>query len=44
MTALIVFLVLIGLLVAAGIATMRDMRPEQRPRNWSVGSLIEPRR
>jgi hypothetical protein len=44
MTALIVFLAFIALIAASGIAAARDMRPQRRPPEWSVGALIQPRR
>lgn len=44
MAALIVFLAFVALFVWAGIVSARDMRPERRPPNWSVGALISPRR
>jgi hypothetical protein len=44
MAALIVFLVFVALIAASGIAALRDMRPQKRPPEWSVGALIQPRR
>lgn len=43
MAAFIFFLAFIGLLVAAGVVSARDMRPQRRPPEWSVGRLIQPR-
>lgn len=44
MTALIVFLIYVGLLAAMGVVSALDMRPQTRPPEWSVGRLIQPRR
>jgi hypothetical protein len=44
MTALIVFLLYIGLLAVMGVVSARDMRPQTRSPEWSVGRLIQPRR
>lgn len=43
MTAIIVFAAFIVLFIAAGIASALDMRPEQRPPEWSVGRLMQRR-
>jgi hypothetical protein len=44
MTALFIFLGFIALLAYGGIVSARDMRPQRRPPEWSVGQLIEPPR
>jgi|KBSMisStandDraft_5_1062788.scaffolds.fasta_scaffold7867683_1 hypothetical protein len=43
MTALIVFLIYIGLMAVMGAVSARDMRPETRSPEWSVGRLIQSR-
>ncbi len=44
MAAFLVFLALIALFAVAGFVAALDMRPEQRPPEWSVGRLIADRR
>jgi hypothetical protein len=44
MIAIIVGLFFVALLIAAGIVSAADMRPEHRPPEWSVGRLIAPRK
>jgi hypothetical protein len=43
MTALIVFFIYIGLMAVMGVVSARDMRPQTRTPDWSVGRLIQPR-
>ncbi len=43
MSGFLVFLAFIALFIIAGIASARDMRPELRPPEWSVGRLIDRR-
>jgi hypothetical protein len=43
MTALIAFLLYVGLLVVMGVVSARDMRPETRSPEWSIGRLMRPR-
>ena len=38
--ALVIALAFIALFVAAGIVSARDMRPDLRPPEWSVGRLM----
>jgi hypothetical protein len=44
MTAFVVFLALIAFFALAGFVSARDMRPQRRPPEWSIGQLIAPRR
>jgi hypothetical protein len=44
MAALLFFIVFVAACAIAGIVSARDMRPQLRPPEWSVGRLIEPRR
>jgi hypothetical protein len=44
MTALFIFFGFVALLAYGGLVSARDMRPQRRPPEWSVGRLIEPRR
>jgi hypothetical protein len=43
MAALIIALAFIALFLGAGFVSARDMRPDRRPPEWSVGGLIGPR-
>jgi hypothetical protein len=43
MTAFIVFLAFLALIVLAGVVSARDMRPQRRPPEWSVGGLMQSR-
>jgi hypothetical protein len=43
MAGFLVFLGFIAFYIVAGIISARDMRPELRPPEWSVGRLIQPR-
>jgi hypothetical protein len=43
MTPFLVLAFFIALLVAATIASTRDMRPSRRPPDWSVGRMMQPR-
>jgi hypothetical protein len=43
MTALIFFLFFVAILAAATIDAIRDMQPQRRPPEWSIGRMIEPR-
>jgi len=44
MTTFIFFLFFVAILAAAAIEAIRDMQPQRRPPEWSMGRLIEPRR
>lgn len=43
MTDLIAFLLFLALYAAAAIASVRDPKPLRKPREWTVGRMIEPR-
>ena len=43
MTAIIFLLFFAVILAAAAIDAIRDMQPQRRPPEWSVGRMIEPR-
>ena len=44
MTALLVILLFVGICALLGVVAALDLRPQQRPPEWSVGRLITPRR
>lgn len=44
MTNLIAFLVFLALFTAAAVASVYDPKPLRKPREWTVGRMIEPRR
>jgi hypothetical protein len=39
----IFFLVFLAIMAAAAIESIRDMQPQRRPPEWSIGRMIEPR-
>jgi hypothetical protein len=43
MTNLIAFLVFLALFAAAAIASVYDPKPLRKPREWTVGRMMEPR-
>jgi hypothetical protein len=43
MGILIFFLFFVAILAAAAIESIRDMQPQRRPPEWSIGRMIEPR-
>jgi hypothetical protein len=44
MAALLIVLAFVALNVILGAVSALDLRPQQRPPEWSVGRLITPRR
>lgn len=43
MTALLLILAFVVVSVALGVYAALDLRPQQRPPEWSVGHLMAPR-
>jgi hypothetical protein len=43
MTGFIAFLLFLALFAAASIASIYDPKPLRKPREWTVGRMIEPR-
>lgn len=43
MTNLLMFLGFLALFAAAAIASVRDPMPLRKPREWTIGRMIEPR-
>jgi hypothetical protein len=43
MVSIIAFVIFLTVLALASFESIRDMRPQRRPPEWSVGRLIERR-